>query len=87
MTMIFWYAQPILTGFAVYLIPLMIGARDLAFPRLNAFTYWMFLLSGLFLYISPRFSGRLRMPAGLHMYRTHSRNIRPAWGWIFTQRR
>jgi cytochrome c oxidase subunit I len=53
MTMIFWYAQPILTGFAVYLIPLMIGARDLAFPRLNAFTYWMFLLSGLFLYISP----------------------------------
>src|SRR5881392_3205420 len=44
MTMIFWYAQPILTGFAVYLIPLMIGARDLAFPRLNAFTYWMFLL-------------------------------------------
>jgi cytochrome c oxidase subunit I+III len=50
MTMIFWYASPILSGFANYLIPLMIGARDMAFPRLNAFTYWTFLLSGLFLY-------------------------------------
>jgi len=53
MTMIFWYAQPILTGFAVYLIPLMIGARDLALPRLNAFTYWTYLFSGIILYISP----------------------------------
>lgn len=52
-TMIFWYASPILTGFSVYLIPLMIGARDMAFPRLNAFTYWTFLLSGIFLYIAP----------------------------------
>jgi cytochrome c oxidase subunit I len=52
-TMIFWYASPILSGFAIYLIPLMIGARDLAFPRLNAFTYWTFLLSGVLLYISP----------------------------------
>src|SRR5579884_2573437 len=49
-TMIFWYAQPILSGFAIYLIPLMSGARDLAFPRLNAFTYWVFLFSGLYLY-------------------------------------
>ena len=52
-TMIFWYASPILSGFAVYLVPLMIGARDMAFPRLNAFTYWAYLLSGIFLYISP----------------------------------
>lgn len=50
MTMIFWYASPILSGFANYLIPLMIGARDMAFPRVNAFSYWTFLLSGLFLY-------------------------------------
>lgn len=49
-TMIFWYAAPILSGFANYLIPLFIGARDMAFPRANAFTYWTFLLSGLFLY-------------------------------------
>jgi cytochrome c oxidase subunit I len=52
-TMIFWYAAPILSGFANYLVPLMLGARDMAFPRLNAFSYWMFLLSGLFLYASP----------------------------------
>lgn len=51
-TMIWWYAYPILAGFANYLIPLMIGARDMAFPRLNAFSYWVFLLSGLFLYSS-----------------------------------
>jgi cytochrome c oxidase subunit I len=52
-TMIFWYAAPILSGFAVYLVPLMIGARDMAFPRLNAFTYWAYLISGIFLYIGP----------------------------------
>jgi cytochrome c oxidase subunit I len=52
-TMIFWYASPVLSGFAIFLIPLMIGARDMAFPRFNAFTYWTFLLSGLFLYLSP----------------------------------
>lgn len=49
-TMIWWYAYPILAAFGNYLIPLMIGARDMAFPRLNAFSYWLFLLSGLFLY-------------------------------------
>jgi cytochrome c oxidase subunit 1/cytochrome c oxidase subunit I+III len=49
-TMIFWYASPILSGFSVYLIPQLNGARDMAFPRLNAFTYWTFLLSGIFLY-------------------------------------
>ncbi len=51
MTMIFWYAAPILSGFANYLIPLMLGARDMALPRLNAFSYWTFLLSGILLYI------------------------------------
>ena len=51
-TMIFWYASPILSGFANYLIPLMIGSRDMAFPRLNAFSYWSFLLSGAFLHAS-----------------------------------
>lgn len=52
MTMIYWYASPILAGFGNYLVPLMIGSRDMAFPRLNAFTYWTFLLSGLFVYAS-----------------------------------
>jgi len=53
MTMIFWYASPILSGFSIYLVPLMIGARDLAFPRFNAFTYYAFLFSGVLLYVSP----------------------------------
>ncbi len=51
-TMIFWYASPILSGFSNYLIPLMIGSRDMAYPRLNAFSYWTFLFSGGFLYTS-----------------------------------
>jgi cytochrome c oxidase subunit I len=51
-TMIFWYASPILSGFSNYLVPLMIGSRDMAFPRLNAFSYWTFLLSGLLIYSS-----------------------------------
>ncbi|HEX5042502.1 MAG TPA: cytochrome c oxidase subunit I [Candidatus Polarisedimenticolaceae bacterium] len=50
LTMIFWYASPILSAFANFLVPLLIGARDMAFPRLNAFSYWSFLLSGVFLY-------------------------------------
>jgi cytochrome c oxidase subunit 1/cytochrome c oxidase subunit I+III len=51
-TMIFWYASPILSGFGNYLVPLMIGSRDMALPRTNAFSYWTFALSGLFLYTS-----------------------------------
>jgi cytochrome c oxidase subunit 1 len=51
-TMIFFVAMPILFGFANYLVPLMIGARDMAFPRLNAFSFWMTALGGIFLYFS-----------------------------------
>jgi cytochrome c oxidase subunit 1 len=51
-TMIFLVVVPILAGFANYLVPLMIGARDVAFPRLNALSYWLFLLGGLVLYSS-----------------------------------
>ena len=54
-TMIFWYALPILSGFGNYLAPMLIGTRDTAFPRVNAFTYWTFLLSGILLYTSPFF--------------------------------
>ena len=49
-TMIFLFNTPVLAGFGIYLVPLMIGARDMAFPRLNAFGYYIFLLSGLFIY-------------------------------------
>jgi len=51
-TMIFFVAMPILFGFGTYLIPLMIGTRDMAFPRLNAFSFWMTAFGGLLLYFS-----------------------------------
>ncbi|MBV8258076.1 MAG: cbb3-type cytochrome c oxidase subunit I, partial [Actinobacteria bacterium] len=53
LTMIFWFIIPMTTGaFGNYLLPLMIGARDMAFPRMNALSYWIFLGSGIFLYVS-----------------------------------
>jgi cytochrome c oxidase subunit I len=51
-TMVFLVIVPILAGFANFLVPLMIGARDVAFPRLNALSYWLFLLGGIVLYAS-----------------------------------
>ncbi len=48
--MIFLYASPVLSGFSNFLVPLLIGSRDMAFPRLNAFSYWSFLFAGCFLY-------------------------------------
>src|SRR6201984_3328613 len=51
-TMIFFVVMPVLFGFANYLIPLMIGARDMAFPRLNAFSFWLTALGGILLYFS-----------------------------------
>jgi cytochrome c oxidase subunit I len=51
-TMIFLVVMPMGVGLMNFFIPLMIGARDVAFPRLNAFSYWVFALGGLFLYSS-----------------------------------
>src|SRR5271170_6097345 len=51
-TMIFFVAMPPVFGFANYLVPLMIGARDMAFPRLNAFSFWMSAFGGFLLYFS-----------------------------------
>ncbi len=51
-TMVFLVLTPMLIGFATYFLPLMIGANEMAFPRLNAFSFWVFLLGGLILYFS-----------------------------------
>ncbi len=51
-TMIFFVVMPMLIGFATYFIPLMIGARDMLFPRLNALSLWLFICGGLLLYFS-----------------------------------
>ncbi len=51
-TMIFFVVMPVMFGFANYLVPLMIGARDMAFPRLNAFGFWLTAFGGLLLYFS-----------------------------------
>jgi cytochrome c oxidase subunit I+III len=51
-TMAFLFIVPVLEGFAIFVLPLMVGARDLPLPRLTAFGYWVYLLSGIFLYSS-----------------------------------
>ena len=51
-TMVFLVVMPFASAFFNYLLPLMIGARDVAFPRLNAFSYWFYLFGGIFLYSS-----------------------------------
>lgn len=65
-SMIFWYASPILSGFSNYLWPLLLGSRDMAFPRLNALSYWIYLFSGIFLYGS--FVGGVAPDAGWFDY-------------------
>ncbi|MDX1620741.1 MAG: cbb3-type cytochrome c oxidase subunit I, partial [Nitriliruptorales bacterium] len=67
LTMIFLVVMPMSAAFFNYLIPLQIGARDVAFPRLNAFSLWVFLVGGIFLYSSfliPLFGGQGGAPNG-----------------------
>ena len=51
-TMMFLFAVPMMQGLGVYLVPLMVGTRNIAFPRLNAFSYWMYLFGGLLLFVA-----------------------------------
>src|SRR5688572_16819222 len=51
-TMMFLFAVPVMEAVAVYLVPLMVGTRNIAFPRLNAFSYWVYLFGGSFLWLS-----------------------------------
>ncbi|MBE0560593.1 MAG: cytochrome c oxidase subunit I, partial [Ochrobactrum anthropi] len=55
--MVFLFAMPVLAGLANYLVPLMIGARDMIFPRLNAFSYWLYLVGSILLFSSFLFGG------------------------------
>ena len=51
-TMMFLFAVPVMQGVAVWVVPLMLGTRSLAFPRLSALSYWTYLIGGVFLYVS-----------------------------------
>jgi cytochrome c oxidase subunit I len=66
-TMVFLVVVPVFAGLGNFLVPLMIGARDMAFPRLNALSYWFFLLGGLVLYAS-WFAGGGAARAGWYSY-------------------
>ena len=83
-TMIFLFIVPVLAGFANYFIPLMIGARDMAFPRLNALSFWLLLFGGLAFYGSLFFEPP---SAGWTMYPPLSDDANLAGGgvdaWIF----
>jgi cytochrome c oxidase subunit I len=50
-TMMFLFAVPVMQGFGVYLVPLMLGTRNVAFPRLNAYGYWVYLIGAMFLWV------------------------------------
>jgi len=51
-TMMFLFAVPVMQGLGLYFVPLMVGARNLAFPRLASFAFWIYVLGGIFLYIA-----------------------------------
>src|SRR5947209_7843158 len=51
-TMVFLFVVPVMAGFGNYFVPLMIGARDMAFPRLNALSFWLLLMGGIVFYAS-----------------------------------
>jgi cytochrome c oxidase subunit I len=83
-TMVFLFVVPVLAGFGNYMVPLMIGARDMAFPRLNALSFWLFIFGGIAFYMSIFFTPP---SAGWTMYAPLSDNAYLQDGgtdaWIF----
>jgi cytochrome c oxidase subunit 1 len=75
-TMVFLMGMPLAAAFGNYLIPLMIGARDVAFPRLNMFGYWVFLFGGMFLYSSFVLGGARRRLVRLRAAHEHAALVR-----------
>ncbi len=81
-TMIFLFVMPVSAAFFNYLLPLMIGARDVAFPRMNAVSFWIFLFGGVFLYTSFIF-GTSGAPEGGNLAEEVSRlGAAPNGGWF-----
>ena len=82
--MVFLFVVPMMTGFANYIVPLQIGARDMAFPRLNALSYWLFLGGAIVFYA--RCSSRRPRRDGRATPRSRPSAYSPSGGidaWIF----
>ena len=75
-TMVFLFVVPIMAGFGNYFVPLMIGARDMAFPKLNALSYWLLLAGGIVFYASLFFARP--SAAGRRTRRSRRTRTRPA---------
>ena len=76
--MMFLFAVPVMQAMAVYLVPLMVGTRSIAFPRMNAYAYWVYLFGGLMLFVALRRSTSARTPAGSATCRSPGPSTRPA---------
>ncbi|HEY3428475.1 MAG TPA: cytochrome c oxidase subunit I, partial [Acidimicrobiia bacterium] len=92
LTMIFLVVMPMSAAFMNYLLPLMIGARDVAFPRLNALSYWIFLFGGVFLYsgllfsaVAPPLGNVPGIPGNLDPSDARSFGALPDGGWFMYQ--
>ena len=77
-TMMFLFAVPVMEAIGVYLVPLMVGTRNIAFPRLNAFGYWIYLFGGILLYVALRAQHRPRRRLVRLRAARRARNTRPA---------
>jgi heme/copper-type cytochrome/quinol oxidase subunit 1 len=79
-TMMFFFAVPDHGGLRIYLVPLMIGTRDMAFPRLNAFGYYVYLIAGVVLY-ARSLLGMARRRLVRYPPLATARSTRPACAW------